>query len=165
MALKVPKKKITRKKEQEPERVRHNPKTAEIKSGDLMAFVYWCKVKTASPNRLEVRNLDAPMDFEVNGDDLIEKGYSADQYEEMVQVTKTKAAELLVASHNRPLTVCFEKTDGSKRILRGRLVTPEPLLGRSMVEDLDVSDGHRLRLVDHRTIEYLIVEGVKYVVK
>jgi hypothetical protein len=31
-----------------------------------------------------------------------------------------------------------------------------------MVEDLDISDGHRLRLVDHRTIEWLIVDGTKY---
>lgn len=158
----MPKKKD---QDQKPDRIKHNPDVSAIKPGDLMAFVYYCKVKKAEGERLEVRNLDAEMDFEVKGAELIEKGSSADQFSETVQVTKTKAAELLVSSHNRPLTVCFEKTDGSKRTLRGRLITPEPLLGRSMVEDLDISDGHRLRLVDHRTIKWLVVDGVKYVVK
>ena len=50
--------------------------------------------------------------------------------------------------------------------MRGRLITPEPLLGRSMVEDLDLAvTEHRQRLVDHRTIKFLIIEGVKYIVK
>ena len=40
------------------------------------------------------------------------------------------------------------------------------LLGRSLCEDLDLPEGrNRLREVDHRTIKYLIVDGVKYVVK
>jgi hypothetical protein len=96
---------------------------------------------------------------------LIERGFSADQFQEEVQTTKTRAAEILISSHNRPLTVCFEKSDGSERVLRGKLVTPEPLLGRSMMEDFDIKTGNRLRLVDHRTIRYLIVEGTKYSVK
>ena len=153
------------KKEQNSDRIKHNPDPNAIKNGELMAFVYWCKVKNVKPDQLQVQNLDAPMDFEVNGSDLIERGFSADQFKEEIKVTKTKAAELLVSLHNRPFTVSFEKSDGTKRILRGRLVTPEPLLGRSMVEDLDITDEHRLRLVDHRSIQYLIAEGVKYVVK
>jgi hypothetical protein len=38
------------------------------------------------------------------------------------------------------------------------------LLGRSHVEDLDITEGHRLRLVDHRTIRWIIVNCVKYTV-
>jgi len=34
-----------------------------------------------------------------------------------------------------------------------------------MVEDLEVKGVNRLRQVDHRTIKYLIVDGVKYMVK
>ena len=58
------------------------------------------------------------------------------------------------------------KQDGTERTLRGKLVKPEPLLGRSMVEDLDSDDKkNRLRQVDHRTINWLVVDGVKYTVK
>ena len=146
--------------------IKHKVEASKIESGDLMAFVYYGKIKDVKPNLLKVQSLGSSgMDFQIQGKELIENGFSADQFTEEVKVTKTKAAETLISSHNRPLTVCFEKTDGSERIMRGRLVTPEPLLGRSMVEDLDIVDGHRLRLVDHRTIKYLIVEGVKYVVK
>lgn len=149
-------------KSSETERPRHPVKTAQVKSGDLMAFVYFAKVKTAEPNKLSVRNVDDQLDFAVNGSDLIERGFSADQYQEEVKTSKTHAAEILVSAFNRPFTVCFEKQDGEERVLRGRLVRPEPLLGRSMVEDLDMADGHRLRQVDHRTIKYLILEGVRY---
>jgi hypothetical protein len=140
-------------------------KASNVKKDDLMAFVYYCKVLEAKPNYLRVQNLDNQMEFEVRGNELIEHGYSADQVIEEVKVTKTRAAEILISSHNRPLTVCFDKENGEERILRGRLITPEPLLGRSMVEDLDIASGHRLRLVDHRTIKYIIIEGVKYIVK
>lgn len=138
----------------------------KTKPNDLMAIVHYVKVKTSSPNeeKLIVNDLDDNSEFMITGKELIENSLSADQYKEEIKVNKTQAAELLVNSHNRPLTVAFLKTDDSERVLRGRLVQPEPLLGRSMVEDLDVK-GSRLRQVDHRTIIYLIVDGVKYVVK
>jgi hypothetical protein len=80
-------------------------------------------------------------------------------------VTMTRAAEILITSFNRPLTVRFVKKQGGERVLRGRLLRPEPLLGRSYVEDLDAKGDSRIRLVDHRTIKCLIVDGVKYTVK
>ena len=160
---------MAKKNGSETEHVTHPIKVSKIKDGDLMAFVYYTKVKSVKAGRpivLEVQNLDKEStDFQVHGKELIEKGFSADQFEEEIKVTKTRAAEILISSHNRPLTVCFEKTNGQERVLRGRLLTPEPLLGRSMVEDLDVTGKNRLRLVDHRTIKYLVVQGVKYVVK
>ena len=130
-----------------------------------MAFVYYAKVKRASSDVLDVESIDKKgMDFKVEGKELIENGFSADQYDEEEKVSMTRAAEILVSSYNRPLTVCFDKNDGTERVLRGRLVHPEPLLGRSMVEDLDLPSD-RFRLVDHRTLKFLVVDGVKYSVK
>lgn len=147
------------------DRITHKVAAHQIKPGEIMAFVYFVKVKSVAPDFLSVKTVDAlDMDFDVNGRPLIENGLSADQWQEEIQVSKTRAAEILVSSFNRPLTVCFEKADGKERVLRGKLVTPEPLLGRSMMEDFDLT-GDRLRLVDHRTIKYIIVEGVKYSVK
>ena len=139
-----------------------------VKDGDLMAFMYWVKVKSISGNgeSLQVVNLDDNDSLiTINGKELIEKSMSADQHQDIQKVSKTRAAELLINSTNRPFTVSFLKTDGEERVLRGRLVKPEPLLGRSMVEDMELKGVNRLRQVDHRTIQYLIVDGVKYTVK
>ena len=54
---------------------------------------------------------------------------------------------------------------GEERTLVGYLVHTEPKLGRSQVVDLEVEQGqHALRLVDHRTINWLILKNVKYVI-
>jgi hypothetical protein len=150
------------------EHLSHRVNPAKVKVGDLMAFVYYGKVKKIEDggNALLVKGIDRDQsEFTVSGEALIARSHSADQFVEEVQVTKTKAAEILVTSFNRPLTVCFIKQGGQTRVLRGRLLRPEPLLGRSHVEDLDAPARDRIRLVDHRTIKYLIVEGVKYTVK
>lgn len=155
-----------------------------IKVGDLMAFTYYAVVLGKEPRHvigqvipvqaLQLRHVGdaAGIDtFEVTGESLIRAAHSADYAAEQRKVSKTEAAELLTRAHNRPLTVCFVKQDGNTRVLRGRLVSSEPLLGRSYCEDLDLTPdeagrkGGRLRLVDHRTISYLIVDGVKYVVR
>lgn len=139
---------------------------AAIQSNDLMAIVSFVKVARRSGDRmLEVSNVDNGMVFEVHGKDLAEEMYSADRYLSTEQLTKTQLAEKLSTSYNRPFTVTFDKTDGKERVLRGRLLKTEPLLGRSHVEDLDITSGTPLRLVDHRTIQSLIVDGVLYELK
>lgn len=140
----------------------------KIKPGDLMAVIHYVKVKSVNASIYQFLADDVDQDtrgMKVCGKDLLERAYSADQYTEEKKVGKIEAAETLVASVNRPFTVAFEKSDGKERVLRGRLIKPEPLLGRSMVEDLDEPANNRVRQVDHRTIKWLIVENVKYVVK
>lgn len=146
----------------------HKVDPSKVKVGDLMAFTYYVKIKKTeqSGEQLLVEDLDNGLsEIQVRGKDLIVGSRSADQFAEEEKVSKTKAAEILINSTNRPLTVSFMKADGTERILRGRLIAPEPLLGRSMVEDLETFDKNRLRQVDHRTINFLVVDGVKYVVK
>jgi hypothetical protein len=142
---------------------------SKVKMGDMMAFTYYVKVRSVHQNgdELVVEDLDNKnTPISIRGKDLVERAFSADQYSEEEKVGKTRAAEILVSSHNRPLTVSFMKQDGTERVLKGRLVKPEPLLGRSMVEDLEKMDSKdRVRQVDHRTLNFLIVDGVKYVVK
>lgn len=141
----------------------------KVKQGDLMAFTYWGKIKSiqGGGSSVDVEGLDDQKQFAVHGAELICNSFSADQHHEEEKVTKTRAAELLTTSFNRPFTVHFEKQGGEGRTLRGRLLNPEPLLGRSYVEDLDVAgpSEKRIRLVDHRTILWLIVDCVKYIVK
>ena len=140
----------------------------KINKQNIMAFVYWGQIKSTDRfgDSLEVVDLYNGQPFNVHGKSLIENALSADYYAEEVKVSKTKAAEFLSTSFHVPLTVSFEKQDGKERILRGRLMSTEPLLGRSYVEDLDIEGDSkkRLRLVDHRTIRWIIVQGTKYVV-
>lgn len=140
---------------------------SKVQAGDLMAFIYWGTVegKENRGKRLKIRNVENGSEFWVNGTELIERADSADRFKTTQKVTMTKAAEILVSSRNTPFTVVFVKSDGEERTLRGRLVKPEPLLGRSMVEDLDINHKqHRLSQVYHRTIKSLVVDGVKYIV-
>jgi hypothetical protein len=146
----------------------HRIQATKVKPGELMVFPYWGHVVEVvnEGKDLLIEGIDPGLGrFHVRGHNLIEGGSSADQFEHEEKVSKTRAAELLVNSHNKPFTVCFTKQTGEDRVLRGRLIAAEPLLGRSHVEDLDVRDGHRIRLVDHRTIKWLVVDGLKYVVR
>jgi hypothetical protein len=143
--------------------------SSDVKVNEIMAMVYYVKVKTVvSDSEVHVEDLDNPgCDIMLRGKELIEAAYSSDQFKEEEKVGKTRAAEILVHSVNRPFSVSFVKQDGEEKTMRCRLIKPEPLLGRSMVENLDlpISDKGRLRQVDHRTINWIIVDGVKYTVK
>lgn len=55
---------------------------------------------------------------------------------------------------------------GEERTLVGYMLKSEPKMGRTQVIDLEQPlGGYRARLVDHRTINWLILKNVKYVVK
>ena len=148
-------------------------KKDNIKEGDLMSFTHWVKVKhrvgvnwDGKPS-LAVSDLDSlvPGIFYVIGDNLIESGQSADYFYEEKYASKTELAKKLMEAKNTPLTVCFETKNGGVRVLRGRLLSEECVLGRSYVEDLDLPNENgksRTRLVDHRTIKWLVVGGTKY---
>jgi hypothetical protein len=142
---------------------------AKVKKDDLMAIIYYVKVKEAKKGELLVTDLQSNMgDIKVNGTDLIQNCMSADFYGKEEKVTMTRLADILTESPNRPLSVCFIKKDGTERILRGKWLSEDRKMGRSNCEDLDVvktdkEDG--LRQVDHRTIQWLVVDGVRYVLK
>lgn len=143
-----------------------DPKT--LKTNDIVTVIYYTTVKTTHPDTAEwyVENIDEPGKIiRIQGKELIEKAFSADYFAEEIKVSKLQAAEILTQSANKPFTVNFIKSDGQERTLRGRLLRPESLLGRSMVEDLDEPGPIKLRQVDHRTIQFIIVNGTKYTVK
>src|SRR4029077_15022994 len=103
-----------------PERLSHKVDPGRVKTGALMAFVYYARVKranSAGPS-VDMVGLDRDQgEFTVHGQRLIANSFSADQFLEEVKVTMTRAAEVLVSSFNRPLTVCFVKQAGGLRVL------------------------------------------------
>lgn len=54
---------------------------------------------------------------------------------------------------------------GEDRTIRGVLDRTEQKMGRTRVFDQDVADGNNQRLVDHRTINWMIYKNIKYVVQ
>ncbi|PSF37826.1 hypothetical protein C7H19_07530 [Aphanothece hegewaldii CCALA 016] len=62
--------------------------------------------------------------------------------------------------------VSQEAIQGEERTLVGYLLKVEPKMGRSTVIDIECPvERNRIRLVDHRTINWLILRNVKYVVQ
>ena len=100
---------------------RINPDT--IKPGDLMAIVHYVKVKDTNLPSFEINCEDIDLDghfMKIQGKQILENAFSADQYVEEIKVSKTQAADFLVHSINRPFTVNFTKSDGTDRTLRDR---------------------------------------------
>lgn len=144
----------------------------KVKKDHILAMIDFVKVNSASPNSMTVTNVDTGLQFEVNGHQLIQACLSADVFETEEKVTMTRLAEEVISSYNIPITVCFDKQPDKKtgkveeRIMRCRLIRPEPLLGRSLVIDLDLpANEHRERQLDHRTLKWLIKNGTKFVKK
>jgi hypothetical protein len=137
------------------------------KVGDLVAVTFWTKVdRVENSEKLLVEDLYNGNKFHIQGKDLINQTLSADEFDKTEKVTKTELAAKFVTLFGRPFTVCYDTQKETNRTLRGKLIEPEHLLGRSYVEDLDIPlNQHRMRQVDHRTIHWLIVDNVKYVVK
>jgi hypothetical protein len=133
--------------------------------GDLVAVVRYARITSISNGSVSVADTDNGDEFRIVGSGLIDKLRSAAIFTKTEKVPLTQAASLVSSSFNTPATVCFLKKDDSERILVGRLSSSEPLLGRSYYEDLECGDTNKLRLVDHRTIQWVIVGGIKYVVK
>jgi hypothetical protein len=83
------------------------------------------------------------------------------------QVDPMKAFETLktgnkLKSHEEQKKDLKKALEGEKRTLIGHTISSETGLGRSLVYDL-VNKG--LKQVDHRTIDSLILKGIKYAVK
>ena len=124
---------------------------------------------------------------------IIEEGmYSANQHVLEEKVTRTEMVEVLENAGDTIFTVNFNKQvdakavlerlkaskvattikaakmllEGNERTLVGYLLSTEPKMGRSQVIDLEIDPSkHRIRLVDHRTLNWIIIRNVKYILK
>lgn len=136
--------------------------------GDIMSYTQFVSVVSydAATETLRCRDVDSGRQFDIIGSQLVATGRSADQYDGCEVVSQTALIEKLVTLYNTPFTAEFVKQDGTQRVIRARLLSPDLLRGRSTVEDLDIADTNdRIRQIDHRTLASLIVNGVKYAQK
>ena len=138
-----------------------------MKKNNIVSLTNFLKVLYVydSRNKIRVKNIHTGLEFDIIGTELIKRLSSADDYESEEFVSKTELAKLLTESYNVAMSVKFKKANGQSRIVRCKLLSNEPLMGRSYVEDLDIEEENNTRLVDHRTLEYIILNGTKYVTK
>ena len=139
-----------------------------VKPGDIIAFHLYTKVEKVEPNasgdlQIVVKNLEQDQMFTVTGEPLIQKGFSGNFVGEEIKLSRTKIIGILKDSPNKPIQIQFTKKDGTDRNMICRFLGTSDT-GYAQVEEL-VETGPQLRQVDLRTMEWMIVEGTKYVVK
>lgn len=141
-------------------------KKQKFNVGDVVKLAHYVKIDTVSGDELMVSDVERKgVKFKIKGDDLLNSISSASHFSKTETVSQSEIATKLIESNGLPFTVVFTKSDKTKRTLVGRFVSHESLLGRSHVIDLEVTSGTPLRLVCHRSISSLVVDGVKYEVK
>lgn len=140
----------------------------KVRVGDIMAFTYWARVQKTDSylEKIDLVNVDNDEEFSVRGRSLIQDSKSADQYTSSKTLPRRDVIDILIHSKLVPFTVRFRKKNGQIRVLRGRLIgVREANQGYIDVEDLENDSDDRFRQVDARTIEYVVVGGVKYSVR
>lgn len=141
-------------------------KKSKFSNGDVVSLTHYVRVdKVNGDGSLSVTDLDRNLKFNIKGDDILDSMKSANYFTKTEKISRTELAEKLSSSFGKPFTVTFTKTDNTERTLVGKLLSHEPLMGRSHVHDFDVTKGPPLRLCDHRTITSLIIDDIKYEVK
>lgn len=133
--------------------------------GDKLSMTYYLTVNKTSANEIEVTD-QSGNNFTIRGKSLIENTmYSANQFAGVEKITRTEMVDKLEQAGDSVFTVNFDKQDSTNRTLVGHLLATEPKMGRSQVRDLEIITGNNSRLVDHRTLNWIIVKGTKYTVK
>ena len=148
---------------------------SKLKKGDYLSRISFMKVVGGSTQYggFTVSNEDG---FSWNiGSSIIKQECFSTQFKEEVKTPKTKIAEILMNANDAIIQVCFEKANGDERILTGYVIGAEVVLGRTIAIDIEKpkkirkgKDGdydERQRLVDHRTLKWLVYKNVKYFVK
>lgn len=168
-----------------------------IKKGTMLSRVSYMKVLRSDAHSIEVCNQDG-LTWTIDPDIIAEECYSHDQYDEIIDVTRTKLIEIFInESKDSIFTINFNKQakikdvieaattrdngkikskkdiaklvkeaeKGEERTLIGHMLKIETGMGRSMVVDLEADTKSNIRQVDHRSINWLILKNIKYVVK
>lgn len=145
----------------------------KIKTGERLSTTMYLEVVGQLPQTstlaegIKVKDSNGKT-FDMRGKTLIENSLnSGSQYSTEKKVSRTEMAHILTNAGDSVFTAVFEKVGGEMRTLTGRLLESENLMGRSNVEDLELptTEKNKLRQVDHRTLQSLILKDVKYVIK
>jgi len=143
----------------------------KIKEGEILSFTNYYKVLEHNGDQLKVVDIRTKDTVFITGESLIELLQSNDYYEKTVVVTKAQMVDTLLSAGQSVFTVGFKKADGTDRVMVGCNPIAETHLGRTQVVDLEVIDKNPadktrgIRLIDNRTIEFLVLDKIRYNLK
>lgn len=145
----------------------------KIEKGELLSFTNYFRVNEhdTTNNTVTVQEIKTGELIKIQGDELLEQLVSADYYESTVKLTKAEMINKLLSAGDKVVTVNFTKQDGTIRTLQGINPIAEVNLGRTQIIDLQVieknpNDKTRgIRLVDNRTINFIVLDKVMYISK
>lgn len=157
-----------------------------IKKDDMLCSINYYKVLSKDTVNKTVRlQNDNGLVLDVTENIPITEMYSADYYHSEVVLPRSLVVQHLLNARDIIFTVSFRKkvnpkdiikhiddTDdidellnGETRILTGILNYIDKATGRTFVTDLKIPPNkNRMRQVDNRTISWLIIKNVKYIV-
>ena len=166
---------------------------SKLKVGDFMSRISYMRVVGMDGGSVEVENSDG-FRWTVAKSILEAEATASDQYTSVQRVTRTELARILEQDvRDCVFSVCFTKMPdpadqeallagadmstpakrkrvakelgvGKERVLHGHVEDTHEL-GRVPVVDLEVKQGPRERLVDLRSMKWLVFGNVKYEVK
>lgn len=127
--------------------------------GDIIYSVSYAKVLCANKENYIVRDVYSQLEYKLQGAELINTHESAIRYDAVERITLSNLVKSFLASATGEVfAVGFIKADGTLRVLRGAYLAEEPLFGRTKVIDFD--NNNEIRLVDHRTLQFLVSNGI-----
>lgn len=127
-----------------------------IKEECISASEFEEEVKVNRTELIEIFNNVGDKVFTVNFD-------KAPKAEDYLKLTRGEGNKILSFAE---MEKSFKKLKGENRTLIGYMVKSENGFGRSNVVDLEVETGqHNIRQVDHRSLNFLVVNNKKYIVK
>jgi len=140
----------------------------KLEKGDIVSYTQYFKY---TGNNLNGRGefIDQNGDLVNISNSIIEKSaFNNRQYHTEKKVSRTELIEALSTARDCVVYVEFITQKGEERHMTARLMSVENLFGRSNAIDLKLElsgDADNYRLIDHRTVNRLILRGILYNVK
>ena len=166
----------------------------KLQPGDVLSSVSYFTVDSVPKNDSNVYVKDEDGKPVRISKSIVETYDTAVQHTTEKAVTRTEMVEMLAGARDSVFSVAFNKQPtakdvaaaaaiddkkeraksvkeamkGKRRVLQGYTLQHETGMGRTSVIDMDaggVNKQARVRQIDHRSLEYLILRGVKYTLK
>lgn len=144
----------------------YRPVGYNVQPGEILNLKHFYKVVehkvTSTGPVVLVQSVTDPNQLVEVSESLInQQFYSSDYVAEEVEIPLTQVEEVFLSAGDTIFSVLFKKQDGTSRLLKGTL-TGKISLGRAQVIDCEKNE---VRLVDLREIDWVILQGTKFVVK